>query len=119
MSHLYPTVSAFIPLADLLPQLQNLINQIQFMLLSSDLTLSDQTTSTPKSFPSTFPSYHAFKRFQQAKTWRDQNGSTGLSPIRIRLSSASSSHPFIQYLSHAKVGKLQLDPDAKLRLETY
>ena len=55
MSHLSPTALAFIPLADLLTQLQNLINQIKFRLLSSDMiSSSDQTTSTPKSFPSNF-----------------------------------------------------------------
>ena len=101
MSHLSPTALAFIPLADLLTQLQNLINQIQFRLLSSDMiSSSDQTTSTPKSFSSTIPSYRAFKRFQRAKTWRDQTGSTRSSPIYSCLSSARLSPPFIH--THVK-----------------
>ena len=116
MSHLSPTALAFIPLADLLTQLENLISQIKFRLLSSDMiALSDQTTSTPKSFPKSFPSnfssYRAFKRFQRAKAWRDQTGSTRSSPIRSPLSSARSSPPFIKYLHDYKKGKFNSADD--------
>jgi hypothetical protein len=60
MSSLSPNALAS---ADLLIQFQILINQIQPRLLSSDMTsLSDKFFN---SYPSTFPSYRSFKRFQR------------------------------------------------------
>ena len=74
------------------------------------ISSSDQTILTPKSFPSTFSSYRAFKRFQRAKTWRDASNRS--SPIRSPLSSAArSSPPFIKYLHDYKKGKFNSADD--------
>ena len=112
MSHLSPTALAFIPLADLLTQLENLINQIKFRLLSSDMiSSSDPTisTSTPKSFPSSFPSYRVFKRCQRAKLWRSQKDSTKQTTIIPNSSSVGPSPQFFKYLKDVKTGKVKVN----------
>ena len=112
MSHLSPTALAFIPLADLLTQLENLINQIKFRLLSSDMiSSSDPTisTSTPKSFPSSFPSYRVFKRCQRAKLWRSQKDSTKQTTIIPNSTSVGPSPQFFKYLQDVKTGKVKVN----------
>ena len=112
MSHLSPTALAFIPLADLFTQLENLINQIKFRLLSSDMiSSSDPTisTSTPKSFPSSFPSYRVFKRCQRAKLWRSQKDSTKQTTIIPNSTSVGPSPQFFKYLKDVKTGKVKVN----------
>ena len=110
MSSLSPNALAFIPLADLLIQLQSLINQIQPRLLSSDMnSSSDKTSSNPKSFPSTFPSYRVFKRYQRAKLWRSQKDSTKQTTTIPNSTSARPSPQFFKYLHDVKTGKVKID----------
>jgi hypothetical protein len=59
MSSLSPNALAFIPLADLLIQLQSLINQFQPRLLSSDMTASSDKNNN--SYPATFPYFRVCK----------------------------------------------------------
>ena len=109
MSSLSPNALAFIPLADLLIQLQSLINQLQPRLLSSDMNFSsDQTTSTPKSFPSTFPSYRVFKRYQRAKLWRSKTNSTKQTTTIPNSTSVRPSPQFFKYLHDFKTGKVKI-----------
>ena len=111
MSSLSPNNAlAFIPLADLLIQLQSLINQLQPRLLSSDMnSSSDHTISTPKSFPSTFPSYRVFKRYQRAKLWRSKNDSTKQTTTIPNFTSVRPSPQFFKYLHDVKSGKVKID----------
>ena len=110
MSSLSSNALGFIPLADLLIQLQNLINQLQPRLLSSDMnSSSDQATSTPKSFPSTFPSYRVFKRYQRAKLWRSQKDSTKQPTTIPNSTSVRPSLQFFKYLQDVKSGKVKID----------
>ena len=70
---------------------------------------SDKTSSNPKSFPSTFPSYRVFKRCQRAKLWRSQKDSTQQTTIISNSTSVRPSPQFFKYLQDVKTGKVKID----------
>ena len=104
MSHLSPTALAFIPLADLFTQLENLVTQIKFRLLSSDMTASSDKNIN--SYPATFPSFRAFKRFQRAKLWRSRKEleSTKQTTSIHTPAMVPPSPQFFKYLKDVKTG---------------
>ena len=106
MSPLSPHARAFVPLADLLTQLQSLINQIQPRLLSSDMNSSSDKIIN--SYPATFPSFRVFKRSQRAKLWRS-NKEENKQPTYIH-NPARPSPQFFKYLKDVKTGKVKVNP---------
>ena len=106
-----PTALAFIPLADLLTQLENLVsNQIKFRLLSSDMTASSDKNIN--SYPATFPSLRAFKRVQRAKLWRSQKEKESTKQTTSIHNSAMvrPSPQFFKYIKYIKTGNVKVDP---------
>ena len=108
MPYLSSNALAFVPLADLLIQLQSLMSQIQPRLLSLDMT--SLSYKNINSYPSTFFYFRSFKRFQRAKLWRYQKDSTKQT-TSIHHSALVWPHPlFFKYVKDVKTGNVKVDP---------